>query len=156
MYRLRAVFLCPVLCILGDMKNFFALMIICWLLAACQAKDYNFEQTGLASYYADFFTGRTTASGDTYHPDSLTAAHKHLPLGTKILVTNLENQEQLVARVNDRGPYHGDRILDLSKRAADSLNFKKDGLTRVKIQARLSPSVSDSLKRVIVEKSASQ
>jgi rare lipoprotein A len=123
-------------------------IILIWIfiLTACQsAPDYNFVQQGKASYYADFFEGRTTASGDIYYPDSLTAAHRHLPLGTEILVINQQNQKQIRVKVNDRGPYYGKRILDLSRKAADSLDFRHEGLTQVTIKASLSPSTADSI-----------
>ncbi|WKN29600.1 septal ring lytic transglycosylase RlpA family protein [Porifericola rhodea] len=116
------------------------------ILQACQTGEaFNFEQQGQASYYANALAGQTTANGETYHPDSLTAAHRHLPLGTEILVINPENQIQIRLKVNDRGPYHGRRILDVSRRAADSLGLIQDGVAEVIIKASLPQEIADSL-----------
>lgn len=79
------------------------------------------------SYYADRFEGQKTASGEEYDPDELTAAHKKLPLGTKVRVKNPENKKSVVVEINDRGPYASDRALDVSKKAARKLGIIKDG-----------------------------
>lgn len=94
----------------------------------------SYEQTGTASYYADFFQNRPTASGERYYADSLTAAHKYLPLGTIVKVTNLENDSTVNVIINDRGPYIPDRILDLSKAAAQDLGIIEQGTAEVKIK----------------------
>jgi rare lipoprotein A len=91
-------------------------------------------QTGKASFYADKFEGRPTASGEKYKHNKLTAAHKTLPFGTKVRVTNLANDQSVEVTVNDRGPYVDDRIIDLSKSAAEKLGFINLGLAQVKIE----------------------
>jgi rare lipoprotein A len=89
-------------------------------------------QVGSASWYGKQFHGRTTASGEDFDMFEFTAAHRTLPLGTFVKVTNLKNGKWIVVRVNDRGPYVGDRIMDLSYSAARMLNFR-DGVERVRI-----------------------
>jgi rare lipoprotein A len=89
-------------------------------------------QVGNASWYGKQFHGRTTASGEDFDMFELTAAHRKLPLGTFVKVTNLKNGKWIVVRINDRGPYVGDRIMDLSYSAARMLNFR-DGVERVRI-----------------------
>jgi rare lipoprotein A len=88
---------------------------------------------GVASYYGREFAGRRTASGERYDPHRLTAAHRSLPFGTRVRVTNLDNGRSVVVRVNDRGPQRRDRILDVSSRAAERLGFASAGLARVRI-----------------------
>jgi rare lipoprotein A len=96
--------------------------------------DTNPYQTGVASYYASKFEGHRTASGERYHGDELTAAHRTLPFGTRVRVTNLANDASVVVTVNDRGPVRKDRVIDLSRRAARKLGFVADGTTRVAIE----------------------
>jgi peptidoglycan lytic transglycosylase len=93
----------------------------------------SFKQTGIASYYADKFVGHTTANGEKYKHSKLTAAHKTLPFGTLLKVKNLENGKEVTVRVNDRGPFVKDRIIDLSKSAAEELDFINKGITNVEI-----------------------
>ena len=81
------------------------------------------EEFGIASYYADAFHGRKTASGTLYHKDKLTAAHKDLPFGTVIKVTRLDNKSSVKVTVNDRGPYIKGRIVDLSKAGISAVVF---------------------------------
>ena len=83
----------------------------------------SFKQTGLASFYADKFEGRTMANGEKYKHSKLTAAHKTLPFGTILRVKNLENGREVIVRVNDRGSFVKGRIIDLSKSAAKELDF---------------------------------
>ncbi len=90
-------------------------------------------QTGKASFYADKFEGRMTASGEKYKHSKLTAAHRTLPFGTKVRVTNISNGNVVEVVVNDRGPYADGRIIDLSKSAAEKLGFVALGLTEVKL-----------------------
>lgn len=97
-------------------------------------KNLQLPQEGRASFYADRFQGRPTASGEPYDSASLTAAHRSLPFGTKVKVTNLRNSKSVVVTINDRGPHHPNRIIDLSKSAAKKLNFIDRGLTRVRIE----------------------
>jgi rare lipoprotein A len=89
-------------------------------------------QVGSASWYGKQFHGKTTASGEDFDMFEFTAAHRTLPLGTFVKVTNLKNGKWIVVRVNDRGPYVGNRIMDLSYSAARMLNFR-DGVERVRI-----------------------
>ena len=89
---------------------------------------------GVASYYADEFHGKQTSNGETYDMNDLTAAHRTFPFGTKARVTNLENGKVVVVRVNDRGPFHDGRLIDLSLGAAKELDLVKTGTARVKIE----------------------
>ena len=89
------------------------------------------HQTGAASYYADKFHGRKTASGETFDNGELTMAHRTLPLGTLVKVTNLANNTSVVVRVNDRGPYSGGRVADLSRAAAEKLKMIQRGIVDV-------------------------
>lgn len=90
-------------------------------------------QTGKASFYADKFEGQPTANGDKYKHSKLTAAHKSLPFGTKVRVTNLANNESVEVVINDRGPYVDGRIIDLSRSAAEKLGFINLGIADVKL-----------------------
>ncbi|MGA9118462.1 MAG: septal ring lytic transglycosylase RlpA family protein [Bacteroidota bacterium] len=94
----------------------------------------NFEQEGMASYYADEFHGRKTANGEVYDMNSMTAAHQTLPFNSLVKVTNLENGRTATVRINDRGPFKDNRILDLSLAAAKKLGIIVNGTAQVKIQ----------------------
>lgn len=96
-------------------------------------------EVGYASYYHDRFHGRKTASGETYDRNALTTQHAHLPFGTMIRVTNLQNHRSIHVKVNDRGGHVGKRILDLSHRAAKELGFVSKGLAMVKVEVVSSP-----------------
>lgn len=89
---------------------------------------------GQASWYGPGFHGKKTASGEIFDQGRLTAAHKTLPLGTKAKVTNLENGNTVEVEINDRGPYVGERVIDLSRAAANALGFVESGLTLVRIE----------------------
>jgi rare lipoprotein A len=89
---------------------------------------------GVASYYADEFDGRPTSNGETYDMHALTAAHRTLPFNTRVRVTNLSNGRSVVVRINDRGPFVSDRIIDLSYRAAEELSMVGPGTARVRIE----------------------
>lgn len=91
-------------------------------------------QKGKASFYADKFEGHPTASGEKYRHNKLTAAHKTLPFGTVVKVTNIANQKSVEVTINDRGPYVEGRIIDLSKSAAEELGFTLQGLADVSIE----------------------
>jgi rare lipoprotein A len=91
-------------------------------------------QTGKASFYADKFEGAQTASGEKYKHNKLTGAHKTLPFGTKVRVTNVANNESVEITINDRGPYVDGRIVDVSKSAAEKLGFVNLGLAEVKLE----------------------
>lgn len=90
-------------------------------------------QSGVASYYADKFNGRRTANGERFDNGAMTAAHRSLPFGTLIEVTNMRNGKKVVVRVNDRGPYNHARVLDLSKNAARQLGMHSTGIAQVKV-----------------------
>ena len=89
---------------------------------------------GTASYYGKRFHGRTTANGERFNMNAMTAAHKSLPFGTKVKVTNRNNGKSGVVRINDRGPYHGNRVIDLSRGAAAKIGMLNSGTARVSIQ----------------------
>jgi rare lipoprotein A len=91
-------------------------------------------QTGKASFYADKFEGNPTASGEKYKHSKLTAAHRSLPFGTRVRVTNLGNEKTVDVVVNDRGPYVDGRVIDLSKSAAEKLDFINAGLAEVRVE----------------------
>jgi rare lipoprotein A len=93
-----------------------------------------FKQKGVASYYADRFQGRKTASGVRYEKAALTAAHKTLPLGTKVRVTNLKTGDSVDVEINDRGPHIKGRVVDLSKAAARELGMMSVGLVKVQVE----------------------
>lgn len=93
-------------------------------------------QTGYASYYSDYYEGRKTANGEIFQHNKLTAAHKTLPFGTKVLVTNLSNHKTVVVRINDRGPFVRKRIIDLTKTAAREIDLIGPGIAKVKIRYR--------------------
>lgn len=92
-----------------------------------------FKLTGFASWYGPGFHGNQSASGETFNQNALTAAHRTLPFGTKVLVTNLDNGLSVVVRINDRGPYCGDRIIDLSAGAARVLGLIQSGVAPVRL-----------------------
>jgi rare lipoprotein A len=89
---------------------------------------------GKASYYGARLEGNPTASGEPFDPTELTAAHRTLPLGSRVRVTNLRSDETVTVRINDRGPFHAGRILDLSRRAAERIGMVARGKTRVEIE----------------------
>jgi rare lipoprotein A len=97
-------------------------------------EDYAYDETGIASWYGPGFHGRLTANGELYDQDSMTAAHRTLPMPSLVQVTNLENGRSVRVRVNDRGPYAHGRIIDLSKRAAELLGFVNQGTAKVRVQ----------------------
>lgn len=112
------------------MKRF----LIFWLSVSVFTTALSQVQSGKASFYADKFEGRTTASGERYKHNKLTAAHKTLPFGTKVKVTNTANNQSVEVVINDRGPYVEGRIIDLSKSAAEKLGFVNQGLADVTLQ----------------------
>jgi peptidoglycan lytic transglycosylase len=105
-------------------------------IAEPKAKPY---QIGQASWYGGLFQGRQTASGEDYNMYDFTAAHRELPLGTYVKVTNLSNKRSVVVRVNDRGPVTPGRVIDLSYRAARALEMHQNGLQRVQIDIVKNP-----------------
>lgn len=110
--------------------RYFSILFFCATLSCLHAQ----VQTGKASFYSDAFEGRPTANGEKYHAGKLTAAHKSLPFGTKVKVTNLGNNESVEVTVNDRGPFVESRIIDLSRAAAERLKFIQQGTAEVKLE----------------------
>jgi rare lipoprotein A len=98
------------------------------------AADTSYEETGIASWYGKQFEGRYTSSGEIFRTDSLTAAHKTLPFGTLVKVTNLKNDSVVIVKITDRLPKTSKRCIDLTPRAARQLNFLRAGLTQVRIE----------------------
>ena len=97
------------------------------------------KEVGEASWYGPGFQGKETANGEIFDQKDLTAAHPSLPMGTKAKVTNLENGKKVDVRINDRGPYAGGRVIDLSGAAAKKLDMKEDGSSQVKIETKPTP-----------------
>ena len=97
-------------------------------------EDTGYRAEGMASWYGDDFHGRLTANGEVFDMASLTAAHPTLPMPCYARVTNLSNGKSLIVRVNDRGPYHGNRLIDVSNKAAELLEFKGNGVARVRVE----------------------
>ncbi|AJA90656.1 lipoprotein [Borreliella chilensis] len=112
-----------------DNKNFIILFVF-FLIAS----HLNSATVGLASWYGEAFHGKITANGEKFDMMALTAAHKELPFNTTVRVTNLLNNRSVVVRINDRGPFRKDRIIDLSKHAAEKLDFLGIGVAPVKIE----------------------
>ena len=113
------------------MKNYF------WLLTVILTCSFVYQtsiQKGTASYYHNKFEGRKTSSGEIFRQDSLTAAHKNLPFGTLILVKNLKNDSMVIVKINDRLSQSSSHIIDLSLKAAQKLNFVRNGITTVTIE----------------------
>lgn len=108
---------------------------------------HHWYQFGIASWYGAFFQGKPTASGQPYNENAMTCAHRTLPLGSLLRVTNLRNHRSVLVRVNDRGPLPDDRVIDLSKAAADSLGFEQRGIARVRIELIAPPSEMAQLTR---------
>jgi peptidoglycan lytic transglycosylase len=98
------------------------------------AEDRNYQAEGLASWYGEDFHGRQTANGEIFDMNSVSAAHATLPMPTYVRVTNLDNHRSVVVRVNDRGPYHPDRIIDVSVKTAVLLGFYSTGVARVRVE----------------------
>jgi len=109
-------------------------------VAVAQAKK---TVKGLAAVYSDKFVGRKTASGQKFCQGQLTAAHRSLPLGTKVRVTNVSTSKSVDVSINDRGPFHSRRLIDLSKEAAAQIGMKRAGIALVKLEV-LAPSSADN------------
>ncbi len=115
--------------------------VIALLASACAKRSApatahrgpDYRATGEASWYGPGFAGRKTASGERFNPRDLTAAHRKLPFGTKVKVTHVENGRSVVVRINDRGPYAGRRIIDLSKAAAREIDMLRSGTATVEV-----------------------
>ena len=101
------------------------------LLASAAVRSVS---TGQASWYGPGFYGNRTANGEVFRPGTLTAAHRSLPFGTRVRVTNLTNGRSTVVRINDRGPFHGNRVIDLAHGAAQNLGVISSGVAQVKLE----------------------
>ena len=101
--------------------------------------DPTYNQVGIASWYGADFHNKQTANGEIYDMNKLTAAHTTLPMPSYVRVTNLENRRSLILKVNDRGPFVGNRLIDVSRRGAQLLGFEKRGTTRVRVEAVSGP-----------------
>lgn len=115
-------------------------------------EDYKYSETGISSWYGDGdgFHAKTTANGEKYDMNTLTAAHRTLPLPSIVKVTNLENGRTVILRVNDRGPYAKNRIIDISRKGAEILGFKAKGTAKVKVE--IMPEESKKLKAAMLNK----
>ncbi len=96
-------------------------------------RPQGYTAVGTASWYGDAFHGRRTANGEVFDRRSISAAHPTLPLPSYVRVTNLGNGHSMIVRVNDRGPYHGNRVMDVSQRVAEALDFRQSGTARIRI-----------------------
>lgn len=118
-----------------NQRSLYSLLLVVWILCPLLGHGQNsFFQVGTASYYADKFEGRTTANGEKYNGSKMTAAHRMLPFGTVVRVTNLKNNLSCEVRINDRGPFVEGRLIDLSRAAARKLDFIQEGLAEVRIE----------------------
>ncbi|MCG6861291.1 MAG: septal ring lytic transglycosylase RlpA family protein [Chromatiaceae bacterium] len=120
------------------MNKLFTLALVALLISLPMSASARVKtgqtQKGLASYYHDSLNGNRTASGEIYNKRMRTAAHKSLPLGTKVRVTKLSTGKSIVVKINDRGPFVKGRIIDLSRRAARDLGIIKRGVAKVKVE----------------------
>jgi rare lipoprotein A len=105
------------------------------------AEDFNYDETGIASWYGEAFHAKDTANGEVFDLNALTAAHKTLPMPSIVQVTNLENGRSVQLRVNDRGPFVRGRIIDVSRRAAQLLGFETQGTAKVRVQVMTAESI---------------
>ncbi len=105
-------------------------------------EDFNYSEVGVASWYGPNFHGKRTANGEVYDMHAMTAAHRTLPLPSMVRVTNLSNGRSIIVRVNDRGPFAHNRILDLSKAGAQALDFIKQGTARVRVEILADESIA--------------
>ena len=118
------------------MKKTAVLLLLVVTISSCHRKAFqgSGSETGLASFYSESYNGKKTANGEIYNSQQLTAAHKKLPFGTKVKVTNLANGKTIKVRINDRGPYVSGRIIDLTSTAAKKIDMVNAGVAKVKIR----------------------
>jgi rare lipoprotein A len=128
-------------------KKYYTLLLVAFMIGCAGTTRYSqpssiedqnktlssFHQTGMASYYAREFDGRTTANGERFDMHDLTAAHQTLPFNTRVRVTNLSNSLSVVVRINDRGPFTKKRIIDLSFAAAEKIGLIGPGSAKVEL-----------------------
>lgn len=123
-------------------------LVLAAALSACSSgyratKDSEDDLTGIASYYGEEFHGRKTSSGEVYDMHALTAAHRTLPFNTRVRVTNLDNNRSVEVRINDRGPFKDNRVIDVSYKAALQLGLISNGTAPVRIEIlKLGPKTS--------------
>ena len=115
-------------------KYILLILIVSLFMPLSSNSSENYPQYGNASWYGGKFHGRTTASGERFNKYEFTAAHRKLPFGTIIKVTNMRNGKEVYVRINDRGPFIKGRVLDLSLASAEALHFNRRGVIRVKIE----------------------
>lgn len=113
-------------------------------MRAAVPPSVNGIEVGIASWYGHPYHGRTSASGEVYDMEQLTAAHRTLPFGTLVRVVNLENEKTVDVRINDRGPFIDDRIIDLSHAAAQAIDLIGPGIARVRLEVLLTPAAVTS------------
>ena len=119
------------------MKQLLGACALLSLLVGCASHDIDprgYDETGVASYYGARHHGKRTASGEPFNQNALTAAHRDLPFGTRVRVTNLSNDKSVVVRINDRGPHTRGRLIDLSRQAAEQLGMLRSGTAKVRVQ----------------------
>lgn len=119
-------------------------------------RPIHYKDKGEASWYGPGFSGRKTASGERYNQNSLTAAHRSLPFGTTVRVTALDSGKSVIVRINDRGPYSGGRIIDLSKAAAKEIGMIGTGTAEVELVALATPGIDDRIERMTSKKRGSK
>ncbi|MCO4785412.1 MAG: septal ring lytic transglycosylase RlpA family protein [Marinomonas atlantica] len=123
-----------------NLQKTLLMICVCVGLAACSGgllshdESKGFSQQGEASFYADKFQGRLTANGERFNQRAQTAAHKRLPFGVKVSVTNIANNKSTVVRINDRGPFVSGRVIDLSKSAFRRIANTQEGVIDVKVE----------------------
>lgn len=123
----------PMLRLVPSIFKILAAGLVLATVSSCATLTSGYKERGVASYYGPGFHGRQTANGERFNKHELTAAHRTLPFGTKLRVKNISNGEEVVVRINDRGPYVDGRIIDLSEEAARRLNFISSGHTVVEL-----------------------
>jgi rare lipoprotein A len=123
----------------GRWRALAAVALAVLVIQGCASTAGRPLQTGIASWYGPGFDGKKTASGEIFNRRALTAAHKTLPFDTRVRVVNLENGKSVVVRINDRGPFVGNRIIDLSERAAREIDMIRSGTARVRLELLDSP-----------------
>ena len=126
------------------MQRLLYLFAFAGLLAGCSFSPFerdgetpsgDYRAEGKASYYGARHQGKRTASGERFNQNALTAAHRTLPFGTRVRVTNLRNDRTVVVRINDRGPYGRGRIIDVSRKAAEALGMLRSGVVPVRVES---------------------
>ena len=120
------------------------ILLLCILPASITAFEVGFYQSGIASWYAGEFQGKLTANGEIFDTNIISAAHKELPFGTIVRVTNQSNGKQVDVRINDRGPYVDGRIIDLSRAAAAEIDMVDQGIAPVTLEIRSLPQTPES------------